>query len=69
VIAGAAYRADVVLPIAASVTGYELLWDSYEARPPAKRQRLLSPRSRVSLPPDSMHLYRAHHPRTSPTAP
>ena len=69
VIAGAAYRADVVLPIAASVTGYELLWDSYEARPPAKRQRLLSPRSRVSLPPDSMHLYRAHHPRSSPTAP
>jgi isoamylase len=59
VIAGAAYRADVVLPIAASITGYELLWNSSEARPPSKRQRLLPPRSRVSLPPDSLHLYRA----------
>jgi glycogen operon protein len=59
VIAGAAYRADVVLPIAPSITGYELLWNSSEARPPSKRQRLLAPRSRVSLAPDSLHLYRA----------
>ena len=59
VIAGAAYRADVVLPIAPSITGYELLWNSSESRPPSKRQRLVAPRSRVSLPPDSLHLYRA----------
>jgi isoamylase len=60
VIAGAPYRADVVLPIAPSITGYELLWNSSDPRPPAKRQRLLAPRSRVSLPPDSLYLYRAH---------
>lgn len=60
VIAGAAYRADVVLPIASSITGYELLWNSSEARPPSKRQRRIAPRSRVSLPPDSLHLYQAH---------
>jgi hypothetical protein len=60
VIAGAAYRADVVLPIAPSITGYELLWNSSESRPPSKRQRLIIPRSRVSLPPDSLHLYQAH---------
>jgi isoamylase len=59
VIAGAAYRADVVLPSVPPITGYELLWGSAEARPPATRQRLLAPRSRVSLPPDSVHLYRA----------
>jgi isoamylase len=62
IIAGAAYRTDVVLPIAPSVIGYELLWNSADERPPATASPPAAPQTRVSLPPNSFHLYRALHP-------
>jgi isoamylase len=58
VITGAAHRGDVVLPHAPTVTGYELLWDSAEPRPPATRNPQLLPGTNVSTPSNSIHLYR-----------
>jgi len=60
VIAGAAMQQKALLPVAPAINGYELLWDSAQARPPATRQRLIPPKTRVSLAPDSLRLYRAH---------
>jgi glycogen operon protein len=60
VIAGASHREDVVLPKAPSITGYELLWDSAQPRPPAVRHGLIPPATTLSLPANSLRLYRAH---------
>jgi glycogen operon protein len=59
-IAGASHREDVVLPKAPSITGYELLWDSSLARPPATRHGLVPAATTLTLPPNSLRLYRAH---------
>jgi pullulanase/glycogen debranching enzyme len=59
VIAGSARREEILLPRAASITAYELLWDSAEARPPTSRSRRLKPLAKVTLAADSVRLYRA----------
>jgi isoamylase len=59
VIAGAPHPEDVRLPKAPPITGYELLWDSSAALPPATRQRRLMPSATIHLLPDSLRLYRA----------
>jgi isoamylase len=59
VIAGSVYRQDILLPRPPSIVGYELLWDSAEARPPTGKARRLKPAAKVTLSPDSLRLYRA----------
>jgi glycogen operon protein len=59
VIGGGAHREDVVLPSAAGIASYQLLWDSADVRPPKSRQPTLAPAAKIPLEPDSIRLYRA----------